>query len=144
MKVLTMVVMMLLAMQQMAIAIGKIPALEGMKNNSVAETRGYVMTVTATAYTPFEPGMTSGTGLAYDGRPAIPYKTVAVDPDVIPLGSRVWVPGIGFMLCHDTGNLIKGNIIDVCLETEEEMIQWGRKTLEILVIPPDKPYLMNW
>lgn len=105
---------------------------------------GFSLTVRATAYTPFEEGMTSGTGLAYDGRPAMPYQTIAVDPAIIPLGSSVLVPGYGWMLAHDTGNLILGNRIDVCLEQEEEMIRFGVKTMEIYVVPPQKKYGMSW
>ncbi|EGO64806.1 3D domain protein [Acetonema longum DSM 6540] len=105
---------------------------------------GFALTVQATAYTPFEEGMTSGTGLAYDGRPALPYQTIAVDPEVIPLGSSVRVPGYGWMLAHDTGNLILGNRIDICLEQEEEMTRFGVQTMEIYVVPPQKKYVMFW
>lgn len=127
-----------------AIAQGKIEKPKPPIEIQPAEVRGYAMTVVATAYTPFEPGMTSGTGLAYDGRPAVPYKTAAVDPKVIPLGSRVWVPGIGWCLAHDTGNLIQGHIIDVCLAEEAEMLEWGRRSVEIVVVPPDRPFEMAW
>ena len=127
-----------------AIAQGKIEQPKLTAEIQTAEVIGYVMTVTATAYTPFEPGMTSGTGLAYDGRPAVPYKTAAVDPKVIPLGSRVFVPDVGWLLAHDTGSAIKGNRIDVCLETDSEMINFGRKSMEIYVVPPDRPYRMAW
>ena len=51
--------------------------------------------VSATAYWYMDPDDASGTGLAYDGQPAVPYKTIAVDTKVIPLGSKVYVPGIG-------------------------------------------------
>jgi 3D (Asp-Asp-Asp) domain-containing protein len=53
--------------------------------------------------------------------------TVAVDPQVIPLGSRVYVDGYGFATAADTGGLINGNIIDVYLDTRDECIKWGRK-----------------
>jgi 3D (Asp-Asp-Asp) domain-containing protein len=104
----------------------------------------YSLRVQATAYTAFEPGQTSGTGLAYDGRPAIGYHTLAVDPRVIPLGSKVYVPGLGWFLAHDTGGAIKGNIVDVCLDTHSEAIQWGRRTVEVIVVPPKTKYKMAW
>ena len=53
--------------------------------------------------------------------------TIAVDPQVIPLGSLVYVDGYGLAIAEDTGRLIKGNIIDVYLDTTAECIKWGRK-----------------
>ena len=53
--------------------------------------------------------------------------TIAVDPRVIKLGSKVYVEGYGFAKAEDTGGLIKGNIIDVYFTSERECIIWGRK-----------------
>ena len=53
--------------------------------------------------------------------------TIAVDPRVIPLGSRVYVENYGFAIAEDTGGAINGNIIDVYLDTRDECILWGRK-----------------
>ena len=54
-------------------------------------------------------------------------STIAVDPRVIPLGSLVYVEGYGKAIASDTGGLIKGNIIDVFLNSELECRSWGRK-----------------
>ena len=55
-------------------------------------------------------------------------STVAVDPRVIPLGSLVYVEGYGRAIAADTGGAIKGNIIDVYVNSNEEAINnWGRK-----------------
>lgn len=55
-------------------------------------------------------------------------STVAVDPRVIPLGSLVYVEGYGKAIAADTGGAIKGNIIDVYVNSNEEAINnWGRK-----------------
>lgn len=55
-------------------------------------------------------------------------STVAVDPRVIPLGSLVYVEGYGRAIAADTGGAIKGNIIDVYVNSDEEAINnWGRK-----------------
>ena len=60
--------------------------------------------------------------------PAIDHPgTVAVDPLIIPLGSRLYVDGYGFAIAEDTGGLINGNIIDVYFDTRDECIIWGRK-----------------
>ncbi|HHV63848.1 MAG TPA: hypothetical protein GXX46_02040 [Peptococcaceae bacterium] len=59
---------------------------------------------------------------------------VAVDPDVIPLGSKVWIQGIGWRTALDTGGAIRGKKIDICMKTYDEAIQHGRK--DVLVIYP--------
>jgi len=53
--------------------------------------------------------------------------TVAVDPQVIPLGSKLYVEGYGMAIAADTGGVINGNIIDVYFPTRDECIRWGRK-----------------
>lgn len=66
-------------------------------------------------------------------------STVAVDPSVIPLGSKVYVSGYGVAIASDTGGAIKGNIIDVFLNSYEECVSWGRRqvTVQILAYPGD-------
>ncbi len=55
-------------------------------------------------------------------------STIAVDPRVIPLGSLVYVEGYGKAIAADTGGAIKGNIVDVYLNSNEEALNsWGRK-----------------
>lgn len=60
--------------------------------------------------------------------------TVAVDPEVIPLGSRLYVEGYGEAVAEDTGGAIKGEIIDLYMESEDECWQWGRRQVEVRVI----------
>ena len=64
-------------------------------------------------------------------------STIAVDPNVIPLGSKVYVSGYGLAIAADTGGAIKGNIIDVYLNSYEECMSWGRRqvTVQILEYP---------
>ena len=59
---------------------------------------------------------------------------VAVDPTVIPLGSRLYVEGYGEAIASDTGGAIKGNIIDVHFPTYEQCIQWGRRTVTVTIL----------
>lgn len=61
--------------------------------------------------------------------------TIAVDPEVIPLGSEIFVPGYGFGLAKDIGGVILGNHIDIWLPTRDEALEWGVKYLEITVCP---------
>lgn len=92
------------------------------------------MTVQATAYWTHDPVDASGTGIAYDGTPAVPYKTIAVDPRVIPLQSQVYIPGIGQVRANDTGSAIKGKIIDIAMDSRKAAWNWGRRTIEVYIL----------
>jgi 3D (Asp-Asp-Asp) domain-containing protein len=59
--------------------------------------------------------------------------TIAVDPDVIPLGTSLYVEGYGFGMAEDTGGLIKGNIVDVFFESEDACWKWGRRKVRVKV-----------
>ncbi len=61
-------------------------------------------------------------------------KVIAVDPSVIPLGSRVWVEGYGEAIAGDTGGAIKGNIIDLFMENKQDALNWGRQTVDIKIL----------
>ncbi|MCH2922074.1 3D domain-containing protein, partial [Listeria monocytogenes] len=76
------------------------------------------VTVTATAYSKEEPGMghMTASGIDLNDNP----RVIAVDPSVIPLGSRVYVEGYGEAIAADTGGAIKGNKIDVHLNSVQE------------------------
>ena len=92
------------------------------------------MQVVATAY---EPGPTS-CGKYANGYTATGMKAgkgvIAVDPKVIPLGTKVYVEGYGMAVAADVGGAIKGNKIDVCMDTVAECKQWGRKTVTIHIL----------
>ena len=92
------------------------------------------MVVQATAYWTHDPVDASGTGIAYDGTPAVPYKTIAVDPKVIPLQSQVYIPGIGQVRANDTGSAIKGKIIDIAMDSRNAAWNWGRRNIEIYIL----------
>lgn len=91
--------------------------------------------VKATAYSSEDPGVgrhtASGTGTV---RNPNGYSTIAVDPRVIPLGSRVYVEGYGFAIAEDTGGAIKGNIIDVFLNSASEANSWGVKYVNVYIL----------
>jgi peptidoglycan DL-endopeptidase CwlO len=61
------------------------------------------------------------------------WGTVAVDPNVIPLGTKLYVPGYGPGIAADTGSAIIGKIIDIWFPTCAQARAWGRKTLTITV-----------
>ncbi|PTM59315.1 3D domain-containing protein [Desmospora activa] len=79
------------------------------------------------------------TGYTHTGNPTatgnMPKRgTVAVDPSVIPLGTKLYIPGYGQGVAQDTGGAVRGNIIDLFFETREEAIQWGRRNVTIYIL----------
>lgn len=75
------------------------------------------------------------TGYALRGTTATGIQTswgvIAVDPSVIPLGTRMFVPGYGEGVAADTGSAVKGLIIDLWFPTREQALAWGRRTVTI-------------
>lgn len=61
------------------------------------------------------------------------FGVIAVDPGVIPLGTRLFVPGYGAAVAADTGTAIKGNIIDLWMPSTAQARAWGRRTVTITV-----------
>ena len=89
-----------------------------------------VMAMEATAYLP---GDGNGAGITAMGIPAT-YGVAAVDPSVIPLGSRIYVPGYGEAIAADTGGAIYGYKIDLCMESYEQAMNFGRRTVTVYVL----------
>jgi len=80
------------------------------------------LTVTATGYS--LPGRTS-TGLP------VGFGVIAVDPGVIPLGTRISIPGYGEGVAADTGSAVQGMTIDLWFPTLAQALGWGRRTVTI-------------
>lgn len=59
---------------------------------------------------------------------------IAVDPSVIPLGTKVYVEGYGFARAEDTGGNIKGNTIDVYKSSESACLNWGVRYVTIYIL----------
>jgi uncharacterized protein YabE (DUF348 family) len=95
-------------------------------------TTGRRIRLVSTAYSPNEPGGGGGPGTA-TGHPAV-FGVVAVDPSVIPLGSRVYVVGYGYAMAYDTGGDIKGDRIDLCFDTAAECDHWGVRPVTVIVL----------
>ena len=62
------------------------------------------------------------------------FGIVAVDPSVIPLGSRLYIPGYGYALAADTGGAIVGNRIDLCFDSEQQALDWGVREMRVYVL----------
>ena len=59
---------------------------------------------------------------------------IAVDPNFIPLGTRVYIPGYGEAVAEDIGGDIKDNRIDIAFDTYEEALAFGRRDLELYIL----------
>ncbi|MDW0114634.1 3D domain-containing protein [Sporosarcina saromensis] len=97
-------------------------------------TEGKEMTVTATAYTAYCTGCSGTTATGIDLRSNPNQKVIAVDPSIIPLGTKVWVEGYGEAIAGDVGGAIKGNKIDVFIPSYESAMEWGVKKVKIKVL----------
>ncbi|MGN4618463.1 cell wall-binding protein EntB [Bacillus cereus group sp. MYBK40-1] len=112
-------------------------AKEESKNNAQSAKRE--LTVVATAYTadPSENGTYGGrvlTAMGHDLTVNPNMRIIAVDPKVIPLGSKVWVEGYGEAIAGDTGSAIKGNRIDVLMGSKSKAMNWGRQTVKVKIL----------
>lgn len=92
------------------------------------------LTMTATAYTAECEGCTGITATGINLNEDRTKKVVAVDPSVIPLGTRVYVEGYGEAIAGDVGGAIKGNKIDIHVPTKEEAFQWGVREVNVTII----------
>lgn len=103
--------------------------------SSAPESEGKEMYVSSTAYTASCNGCSgiTATGINLKANPDL--KVIAVDPSVIPLGSKVHVEGYGYAVAGDTGGAIKGNKIDVFISSQEEAFQWGNRQVKIKILP---------
>lgn len=90
------------------------------------------MTVQVTGYSTAQAGLSTHTATGIDLRQNP--RVIAVDPSVIPLGSRVEVEGMGVYIAGDTGGAIQGNIIDIHFQSVSEAISWGRRSVNITIL----------
>ncbi len=84
----------------------------------------------ATAYTPYCYGCDGITAMGLRAGPGI----VAVDPRIIPLGTRLYIPGYGFALAGDTGGDIVGDRVDLGFSSYGEAIRFGRRPVTVYVL----------
>ncbi len=89
-----------------------------------------VVRVEATAYSAAQPGLSAYTASGTLCRRGV----IATDPSVIPLGTKVFIPGYGYAVAEDTGGAIRGHKIDVAFDTVAECYEFGRKFIEIYIL----------
>lgn len=82
--------------------------------------------VVATAYT--------GYGITSTGQKPV-WGTIAVDPRVIPYGTKVYIPCFNqVFIANNTGGAIKGNKIDIYMNNNNQCNNWGRRTIDIQIL----------
>jgi len=111
--------------------------------SSVTDSRGgsisysKALTVMATAYSEEESsnswGLQTATGVDAVRDPNS-WSTIAVDPSVIPLGTKVYVEGYGYAIAQDTGSAIIGKHIDCFFYTVADMNGWGTRTVNVYIL----------
>jgi len=97
----------------------------------IEENENYII-MEATAYTK---SIEEGThrGITRSGT-QVSRGTIAVDPRVIPLGTKVYVEGYGHAECLDTGGDIKHNRIDLYMDSKEECFEFGRRDVRVWIV----------
>lgn len=88
------------------------------------------LVMTATAYTSQDAGNSSRTCRGNELRRGL----VAVDPRVIPLGTRLFIKGYGYAIADDIGGAIKGNKIDLAFENRDEAILFGVQRVTVYIL----------
>jgi 3D (Asp-Asp-Asp) domain-containing protein len=77
----------------------------------------------------------AGYGITSSGAKAVEGVTIAVDPTVIPLGSRIYIEGIGYRVAQDIGSAIKGNKIDLYMNDVTEARKFGvKKNIKVEIV----------
>ena len=62
------------------------------------------------------------------------YGTCAVDPRVIPYGTKLYVEGYGTAVANDCGGAVKGHIIDLYMRSTKECFSWGRRNKKVYIL----------
>lgn len=88
----------------------------------------------ATGYTAYCNGCSGTTATGINLRSNPNQKVIAVDPKIIPLGTKVHVEGYGYAVAADTGGAIKGNKIDLFFPEKQTAINWGRQNVKVKIL----------
>ena len=106
------------------------PRVAGIAGKSLRATR--MIELVATGYSP-DPRENGGYTTTATGLP-IGYGAAAVDPRVIPLGSKLYVEGYGYAFACDTGGAIKGRRIDLAYNSYYEANTKGHKKVRVWIL----------
>lgn len=107
----------------------------GLDSSSAEVSRGSrTMTMVATGYCPC-----AKCNYPYAGQPSylgypLGRGIIAVDPNVIPMGTRLYIEGYGSGIAADQGNAIKGMRLDLCFDSHQQALDWGIKTVKVTIL----------
>lgn len=120
---------------QRVVAVGTKVIQQAPSRGTSSAVTGKTITMHATAYN-WNCATCDGRGLTATGYnvKANPDGVIAVDPSVIPLGTKVYVEGYGYAVARDTGGAIKGNRIDVHMRSVSAARQFGSRTVKVTII----------
>ena len=94
----------------------------------------YLGSFTATAYCPCSECCGKwADGLTYTETVATEGRTIAVDPDVIPLGSIVEINGVEYV-AEDIGGAIKDNHVDIFFNSHQDALEWGVQYHDVYIV----------
>jgi 3D (Asp-Asp-Asp) domain-containing protein len=117
--------------KEASVPVVSLPALSRGKDLGLFTLTAYTAGPESTGKRPGDPayGITSSGAVVTEG------YTIAVDPEVIPIGSRVYIEGIGYRIAQDTGSKIKGKRIDVYMSDLEAARKFGvRKNIRVELV----------
>ncbi len=92
-----------------------------------------VLDMTATAYAPGPLDNGKWNNQTYMGG-LVQKGVAAVDPRVIPMGAKIWIPGYGEALAVDQGGAIKGNRIDLAFNDRQQALDYGIQNVKVYVL----------
>lgn len=125
--------------QQKGVKKSRLRTISNEKSNLISKSTIFTDTFRVTGYCAcklccgvWSPEVTGEVARTASGEIPVAGVTVAVDPDVIPLGSIVKING-HYYIAEDTGSAVKGNVIDIYFDRHEQALNWGAKNLEVKV-----------
>jgi 3D (Asp-Asp-Asp) domain-containing protein len=101
---------------------------------TTTEPQTETMLVDATAYCSCVKCCGKSDGITASGVKAVEGITIAADIRKLPMGTKVYIEGLGERIVQDTGSAIKGNRIDIFFDSHEQALKWGRQQIEIEVL----------
>ncbi|WP_163102933.1 G5 and 3D domain-containing protein [Peribacillus alkalitolerans] len=120
--------------QDQVVAVGTKVLVAQVSRGTSENSSGRELYVNSTAYTANCSGCSGVTATGYNLKNNPSAKVIAVDPSVIPLGTKVYVEGYGYAVAADTGSAIRGNKIDVFFSSKSQAYKWGVRKVKIRIL----------
>jgi uncharacterized protein YabE (DUF348 family) len=117
-------------------SIGKITALGNTEYTAAFKVKStaYTADFQSTGKNPGDPGYGRTATGTKARRDADGFSSIAVDPRVIPYGTKLYIEGYGYAIAEDTGGAIKGNKVDVFFNTNAECMNWGVRYVNVYIL----------